>query len=692
MLGLRALANVVTLPVRLAARVAGGGGDGDGDGDGGGTSGRHGGAAAEEEEDAGAWPVYTPAPPDSESGVRHAGLTPFPFESDHERGVAPARVPALPPQPPASSSSAAQDEGVDVLIHNVSHTDMLVDISVGASAGDGRAGRRTYDFSAPKGDAWARRGCVLARPKFSHYDNVSCAILRAIDAGGSCSSSANGGGDGGGDGSGSGKGDGSGAVPHPAIICRDSDVYTRVPCGFDLSGAPVTLPGWGALHLRSLKGDDIRAEMEATETPLAVAVYFPLISVVLPKWLREASEAHPRSRKVVYLVSGCGAPRDITQAEEANSTLRAAQAMRRLLDAAYGHLVSFHIVDSGSGVFHYGANVRFVSRELSPRLAEHRRRLALEFGEGWGDVMNVTLSLCDGPPARMAALSAGLRWYKPSTLHMWQLKSFWHEGSMLEEVVHMQSFAQAEGTPSTPVASHTNAAVRALVAEMVKFRDTFIQSLGSGKQEMSSFWMRKTKKPVLAVLMVRGKREGDPPVFYRGVNLEVSMPTGSLCSERNVIGTALAADPALQRQDLLMIAVLSLSLFAHMKDKQAAYGDFVADASGSEVAASAANGSALGACPPHTTASAPTSPFRGGVLRPPRRPKDATQRCARAANDGLTALRADATGSDTLFRARAHLSQATHSRGRLLRGFGIFAGVGRHPPGGLAAAWQRQPS
>jgi hypothetical protein len=42
--------------------------------------------------------------------------------------------------------------------------------------------------------------------------------------------------------------------------------------------------------------------------------------------------------------------------------------------------------------------------------------------------------------------------------------------------------------------------------------------------------------------------------------MEVSMPTGSLCSERNVIGTALAADHTLHRHQLRMIAVLSVTL------------------------------------------------------------------------------------------------------------------------------------
>jgi len=38
------------------------------------------------------------------------------------------------------------------------------------------------------------------------------------------------------------------------------------------------------------------------------------------------------------------------------------------------------------------------------------------------------------------------------------------------------------------------------------------------------------------------------------------MPTGSLCAERNVIGTALASNPGLLREDLRMVAVLAINL------------------------------------------------------------------------------------------------------------------------------------
>ena len=111
--------------------------------------------------------------------------------------------------------------------------------------------------------------------------------------------------------------------------------------------------------------------------------------------------------------------------------------------------------------------------------------------------------------------------------------------------------------------------VTEMVQEMKRHRDVFL-SMSHGEHELGEFWLRKTQKPVLAVLCVRRRKDtGDDdenntdkknttPQYFRGVNLEVSMPTGSLCSERNAIGNALASDPALRRKDLFGIAVLSL--------------------------------------------------------------------------------------------------------------------------------------
>ena len=96
------------------------------------------------------------------------------------------------------------------------------------------------------------------------------------------------------------------------------------------------------------------------------------------------------------------------------------------------------------------------------------------------------------------------------------------------------------------------------MAELIKFKEEFyaIQEDKTIETDLSSFWLRKTKKPVLAVLLVQ--KPGQRPKLYRGTNMEVSMPTGSLCAERNVIGSALADDLSLRRQDLKVIVVYSV--------------------------------------------------------------------------------------------------------------------------------------
>ena len=104
----------------------------------------------------------------------------------------------------------------------------------------------------------------------------------------------------------------------------------------------------------------------------------------------------------------------------------------------------------------------------------------------------------------------------------------------------------------------TDSTVRLVVAEIIRFKEEFelIRNDSLIKTDLASFWLRKTKKPVLAVLLVQ--KPGGRPKLYRGTNMEVSMPTGSLCAERNVIGSALADDLTLKREDLKVIAVYSV--------------------------------------------------------------------------------------------------------------------------------------
>ena len=184
------------------------------------------------------------------------------------------------------------------------------------------------------------------------------------------------------------------------------------------------------------------------------------------------------------------------------------------------------------------------------------------------------------------------------------------------------SFADVETTSAVAASSaDVNDEVRSAVREMVLYRDSIERVAGESQSELATFWLRKTRKPVLAILVVQKGASGKR-VFYRGLNLEVSMPTGSLCAERNAIGNALAADPTLTRQDLRLVAVLSLNKLV-LGDAAAACGG---GGAASPAAESAAGPEARLETIPEGAASggggataAPTSPTASSAPRRKRR-------------------------------------------------------------------------
>ena len=217
-------------------------------------------------------------------------------------------------------------------------------------------------------------------------------------------------------------------------------------------------------------------------------------------------------------------------------------------------------VHSGSGIFRFDHNVEFINRHLKPTIRAHCSKLADALEDDWTDFFHMFISLTDGSPARIAALNAGLREFRPDYLHVLQPKSFFYSNRIESENLCYEPFEKIDVRPAMSHKMLTKRC-RSLVSEMISFRDKFercsSESSSSKKSELGSFWLRKTKKPVLAVLLVQKPNESSPRFFY-GINMEVSMPTGSLCAERNCIGTALSSDFTLQRRDIQMVAVLSV--------------------------------------------------------------------------------------------------------------------------------------
>ena len=364
-----------------------------------------------------------------------------------------------------------------------------------------------------------------------------------------------------------------------------------LPYGFQLSPTLPTFDSYDGLRLRSSFS---APDAKLPELPRVLAVFFPLLAVIVPKWLlacekrrlkrdkiREvmqsssatsssparsnasASSTIHSERCVLYLVSGAGTPWDQSLSTTANSTKCTAQFLQLFLSHFYPS-IQVQVVHSSQDIFHFDHNVRFINTELMPLLLSHRSYLSSLFADQWPSHLSLFSSLTDSPPARSSSLLTSLRPLRPSTLHMWQLKSFWCEYPAVtgrgEEDVEEVTFDKVEMTPPQRVDELLREDdVRLLVRRMEAYRDEFLQQRdGESSNEMNAFWMRKSKKPVLSMLMVH--KHGQERKYYRGLNMEVSMPTGSLCSERSAIASALSDDVGLCRRDLKMIAVLALPL------------------------------------------------------------------------------------------------------------------------------------
>ena len=69
-------------------------------------------------------------------------------------------------------------------------------------------------------------------------------------------------------------------------------------------------------------------------------------------------------------------------------------------------------------------------RELLPMIDALRDDLARKVGSKWKDIFKLTISFADGSSARISAINAALKPYRPNYMHFWQLKTFWNEAKV----------------------------------------------------------------------------------------------------------------------------------------------------------------------------------------------------------------------------------------------------------------------
>jgi A distinct subfamily of CDD/CDA-like deaminases len=515
----------------------------------------------------------------TEAGVVDAGLTLPPHKPEHFR---------LSQQPSTSSLMGLQPETthpqqqkyIELLVHNVSHTDLV--LSLGAPA-----------LSSPnipkEQDDDDQRFC-LCRPRFSAFDAYSQRVMDYLN-------------------NQSGPEEANGMISTNSLISfplyerseepaeryriksEPTNDTVQIPTGFRI-GNDNTICDHPTLKINTCELKDLRLRgrdaprlqnLPSDHVMKINAVFFPLLATLMPLWKSKIKEKYSDAmpvKQVLILVSGVGTPRNYTHSLKGNSTQQCAAIMKLFLKTLYPELVVVH-VHSETNIFRYDENITFVQRELLPRIQEYRDahakglpypdEISVEdqvanaandrpFSTEWRKSFSVTLSFADGSPARTHAIQAALRSFRPTYFHFWQLKTFWHVMKVVERDIEVHSFEEMETQPPIETTQlHDKPLFEIVVEEMKAFRNEMIEILSDtskNKNDINSFWLRKTHKPVLAVLAVQTKEGGVQ--LYRGTNMEVSMPTGSLCAERNVIGSALARNPALRRQDLKLIAVLAV--------------------------------------------------------------------------------------------------------------------------------------
>ena len=450
------------------------------------------------------------------------------------------------------SSKASSSRYLEIMVHNVSHTDIILGLDPPSSVTNPDAQPSSVD------DPYC-----LCRPRFSFMDVYCRVVLEAL----------------------TGKEEVvefpryQRSEEDPRYLIKDNPTVAT-PAGLGLLPDPSLMADMAEVRVR---GRDLsKFDASLSKFPINF-VFFPLLATILPHWRVQIQERqYPRHvKRVLILVTGVGTPRNWTHSVTGNSTEVCAQVMEQFLKRIDPELTVVRI-HSQTNIFRYDENLRFVDKEFAPVMNAWRDAHARDlpypdeagsavasenpFDPDWRNSMSVTLSAADGSTARTHAIRESLRPFRPTYFHFWQLKTFWHETKIVDDDLEVHSYETMETLPAVDTERLRDEHLQLLVDEMKAFREEMMEVLLHGKHDFSKFWLRKTHKPVLAVLLVQSP--GMPrPVLYRGTNMEVSMPTGSLCAERNVIGTALASNPQLKREDLKLIAVLAFPTLDEMHDK-----------------------------------------------------------------------------------------------------------------------------
>lgn len=311
-------------------------------------------------------------------------------------------------------------------------------------------------------------------------------------------------------------------------------------------------PGGGAT-LWQTAGLRLATPLAHAKAPPCAHLHMPLLGAALDEVERQVG---PDDRLIVLLLTA-GRPNENNSPEALASAIGrmaqlrwAAQGLGDRADLRHVHLPDAFSLDPS-------ALYEKVQRPIEAEAVA----LAQTHQAAWRAQLAVTLSASTGTAAMLAGLVTALHRWQPAILTVPNARQ--------------EPELRPDGTPApfgcrrtamtdvgASVPLHTDqlddvgkAAVEALRAWVAAYTAARPRRAREAQGE-EAFWFRKGQKEVLAALITR---EPDGSLrAHRGVNLEVSLPTGSLCAERNAIGSAFVARPTLRRAHIEAVAIVGL--------------------------------------------------------------------------------------------------------------------------------------
>ena len=248
---------------------------------------------------------------------------------------------SAPPRVDQVEEGVADLDNVEILLHNISHKDLIISVQNSKSR-------------------------LLARPEFNHYNDICQKLFECFENEVFHSIYE--------------------TVYHRHEYLSSSLANIRVPLGYSLESysQPLVLEKT-KLRIRQ------KSHYEGLEDRVRIiAAYMPLLCLLVPKWLgiidAKTQGRSMECQKVLVLVSGEGTPYSSQCSPVAdavdNSTEFSAKIMRLYIKLMYPDILVL-LIHSKSNVFRYDENISFVNSSLLPYIETFRNKLASKHGSGW---------------------------------------------------------------------------------------------------------------------------------------------------------------------------------------------------------------------------------------------------------------------------------------------------------------------